>query len=85
MTTASTESVSGRKTEDPPWGDQDNGAGGKYRVGGTDTEESAVDNAKWSWEETEDLASEEEAKIAGGREVGVTQTEMTKRLEGSGA
>ena len=45
---------------------KDNGAGGKYRVGGNGLEESAEETAGWSGEETEKLAEEEEAENAGG-------------------
>ena len=55
-----------RTTEDPPGSTQDNGAGGKYRVDGKGIEEKADESAKWSRDETEELASEEEAKTAGG-------------------
>ena len=55
-------------------------------MGGTDTEESTADSAKYSGEETEDLASEGETQTAGGAgEVGTTATATEKRLGGSGA
>ena len=41
------------KTEDPPTRARDNGAGEGYRVGGTDTADSAAGGAKWGGEETE--------------------------------
>ena len=41
-------------------------AGGKYCVGGNGTEEIADESTKRSGDETEELASEEEAKTAGG-------------------
>ena len=58
---ASTESGKGGETEDPLGGKQNNAAGEKYRMGGSDTEESEADSAKCSREETEELASEGEA------------------------
>ena len=44
----------------------DDVTGGKYCVGGTGLEESADESAKWSGEETEESASEEEVDTAGG-------------------
>ena len=46
-TMASVGSGRGRNTEDLPVVTLDYGAGGKYRVGGMDTEESAVNSAVW--------------------------------------
>ena len=46
-------------------------------MAGLDTEESTVKSAEWNGEETEELASEEESKTAGGtRESGLTWTSM---------
>ena len=42
------------------------GAGGKYRVDGIDWEESADESAKWSGEETEGSATEEDADTTEG-------------------
>ena len=70
---------------DPPGVNQDDGAWGKYRMVRTDTEESAANSAKWIGEETEELASEEEAKTAGGEEVEMTLPETSEVLEGSSA
>ena len=47
-TTASIDSRRGGGTEDLPGSKQNDGAGGKYCVGGTVTEESAAESAKWS-------------------------------------
>ena len=55
-----------RMTEEPPVGTQENITGGKYRLGGPGTEESAVESAKWSEEDMEGLAMEEEDETAGG-------------------
>ena len=63
-------------------GTQDDGTGGKYRVSGTSMEESAAKSAKWSGEEMDELASEEEADTAeGAGEVGMTLmvTERNRR------
>ena len=59
--------VSGRRgtIEDPRVIMQNNGPGGKYRVGGNGTEDSVEEIAKWSGEETEELATKEEAENAG--------------------
>ena len=43
--------------------------GDKASVGRTDMEEIAADSAKWSREETEDSASEDETENAGGAEI----------------
>ena len=80
--------ASGRRinTEDPPAGEKDNGAGGKYHTGGTDTEGSAAKSPKWSGEETEESASEEEAETSGGEgEAGMMLTSTTEALEEGGA
>ena len=53
-------------TEDLPVQRRDNGAGGKYRAGGSGTEEISDKSARWGGEETEELLSEEEAKTSGG-------------------
>ena len=48
---------------------QDNGTGGKYRVGRAGPEEISDESSDWSGEDAEELASEEEeeeAKTAGG-------------------
>ena len=50
-TTASVGSGRGRNTEDLPVGTLDYGAGRGYRIGGTDTEESASNSAMWSVED----------------------------------
>ena len=55
-----------RMTEDLPVSTQDNGAGGKYYVGGKGTEESAYEITEWNKEETDDLAIEEKYKTTGG-------------------
>ena len=52
-------------TEDLQVRQRSNGAGGKYRVGGTDREKSVDESAEWGGEETEGLATEEEAETAG--------------------
>ena len=44
----------GKTTDYPLVGTQYDGAGGKYRVVGNATEESADGSAKWSGEETEE-------------------------------
>ena len=55
-------------------------------MGGTGTEESAAESAKWSGKDTEELVSEEEANTAGGAgEVRRILTATTKESEGSGA
>ena len=54
---ASTERERGGGIEDPPSGKQNDGGGGKYRVGGIDTKESAVESADWSGEETDESVS----------------------------
>ena len=83
---ASTESERGGGGEYPPGGKQNYGAGGNYRVGRSDTEESTADRSKWSGEEMEDSASEEESKTTGGGgEVGITPTPTTEGPEGSDA
>ena len=41
-------------TENPPAQRSDNGSGGKYRAGGSNTEESADKSADWGGEETEE-------------------------------
>ena len=50
---ASAESGRGRHIEDPPGGTQEDGTGGKYRAGRTDTEQRPSKIVKWSGEETE--------------------------------
>ena len=80
--------ASGRRIniEAPPAGEKDTGAGGKYHRGGTDTEGSAAKSAKWSGEETEESASEEEAETSGGEgEAGMMLTSTTEALEEGGA
>ena len=54
-------------------------------MGGTDREESAANSAEWSGEETEELASEEEAETVGGLGgVGMMPTATEEGLERSG-
>ena len=65
-TEALAESRRGIKIEDPPGGTQEDGAGGKYFVRGTDMEEIAANSAYCIGEETEDSESEEGAKTADG-------------------
>ena len=52
-TMVSTDSRRGRQIEDPSGGTQEDGAGGKYCVGGTDMEESASNIAQWIEDDTE--------------------------------
>ena len=80
-TTEATETTvtaaSGRKieTEEPLVETHDNGTVRKYCVGGTGPEESVYESAKWSGEETEESASEEDSETAGGsREVRMIHT-----------
>ena len=63
-----------------------NRAWGKYRVDGTDREESAEKTSKWSGEELEGLVTEDADETAGGAG-GVDQmlVAMARGLEGSGA
>ena len=79
---ASTESGKGGETEDPLGGKQNNAAGEKYRMGGSDTEESEADSAKCSREETEELASEGEAKTTGGEGGGRNNANANGRWTG---
>ena len=73
-----------RATEDPPVRRHDDVTGGKYCVGGTGLEESADESAKWSGEETEESASEEEVDTAGGVGMaGMTLRETEEGPEGS--
>ena len=64
---------------------QDNSAGGKYHIGGRGTEESIYEITEWSLEETEELATNEEAETAGGMgDVRLTMVVTAGELEGSG-
>ena len=73
-------------TENPPTQRSDNVSGGKYRVGGSDTEDSADKIAKWGVDEMEESALEEEATTAGGAgEAGRPFLETAKATEESGA
>ena len=52
---------------------------------GTDPEDSADESSKWSGEETQGSATEEEAETAGGAgDVGQSLTATAQELEGSG-
>ena len=55
-----------RATGDPPVRAHDNGAGGKYRAGGTGPEESVDKSAEWSREDMGESESVGEAETAGG-------------------
>ena len=70
----------GGKTEDPSGSFKNDGTGGKYRMGGMDTEESAADSAKWSAKETEESASGGKANTTGGS--GEVRTKLTPTAEG---
>ena len=84
--TETTASGRRRTTEVPPGSTQDNGAGGKYRVDGKGIEEKADESAKWSRDETEELASEEEAETTGGvGEAGRTLMATAGESKGIGA
>ena len=55
-------------------------------MGGSDTEESADESAKWRGEKMEELASDEEAETAGvAGESGMTMAATAEASEGSGA
>ena len=53
-------------TEDLPAQSRDNGAGGKYRAVGSGTEKRADNSSEREGEETQEFATEEEAKTKGG-------------------
>ena len=57
-----------RTTEDPLEKARGDRARGEFGKVGSDTEESTTKSAKWSGEETEESASEEEVKTTGGGE-----------------
>ena len=83
---ASTESGRGEKIEDLLGGKHNDRPGEKYRVGGTDIEESATEITEWSREKTEESASEGEAETAWRTwEVGTNSTTTAEGPEGSGA
>ena len=84
-TTAKTASRRQITTEEPSAGTRDSRAGGKCRVDGLDTEESAAKSAERSGEETDESASEEEAETTGGAgEVVIMPTATLEALGGSG-
>ena len=61
-------------------------AGGKYRTGSSETEESADESAEWGGEDTKESASEEEAATElGAGEAGRPLTATVGATEESGA
>ena len=63
------------KTDYPPEHRMNSGSGGKYRTGGSKTEESAEESAEWEEEDMEYSASEEEAATSMG--VGYARRPLT--------
>ena len=57
------------------------GTGGKYRTSSSDTEVSADERADWGGEETEELASEEDAAMGMG--AGASRMKLTATVGGS--
>ena len=66
-TKVSTESAGGGGGHRTCQAVKNDGPGGEYRVGGTDTEESATDSNEWSKEEVEELESEGGTRPQGGQ------------------
>ena len=72
------------QSDDPSEHITNAGAGGKYRTGGSETEESLDKSAEWGGEDTEESASKEEAVTAmGEREAGRLMTATVEATEES--